>query len=174
MHPTPVDYGTDYVVIVHPVYDERTMDSNGNDKCCKCDKRLAREGCTQSACLLCCTDLSGCESHKKSRAQAQWKKDVLAGTTDIQVLAAQLRKRRIPEAPGKRFFRESGFLYQGDTVVIWDVQEYSRNSKWKDDAIRKSLRRRKATNPYDRPRLRINRQRFRRIMNDLYRIATES
>jgi hypothetical protein len=146
----------------------RTMDSHSNEKCSKCDKRLAREGCTQSACLLCCTDVSGCEPHSKSRAQAQWRKDVLEGATEIQRLAAQRRKLRIPEVPGKRFFRESGFVYQGDTVVIWDLHKYARNAKWRDDAIRKSLRRRKTITPADRPRLRINRQRFRRIMNELY------
>jgi hypothetical protein len=144
------------------------MESNSNEKCAKCEKRLAREGCTQAACLICCTDVSGCEPHNKSRAQAQWKKDVLAGQTEIQLLAAQRRKLRIPEVSGKRFFWESGFVYQGDSVVIWDLREFASNAKWRDDAIRKSLRRRKTTTSVDRPRLRINRRRFRRIMNELY------
>jgi hypothetical protein len=146
-----------------------TNDSSNIVRCRKCEKRLARDGCTQAACLVCCTDLVQCESHKKPRALAQWKQDVLAGTTEIQQLASKQRRLRIPDT-SKRFFRESGFVYQGDTVVIWNLCEFACNPKWRDDAIRKSIRRTKTTTGHNMaiPRLRINRRRFRQTMNDLF------
>ena len=135
-----------------------------NVKCGKCSKRMAREGCTQLACLQCCDDFNGCESHRKPRAHALWKEQVLAGTTDVQSLAAAKRKMRIPAG---RVFREPGFVYQGDTVVIWDLRAFARNPKWREEAIRKSIRRSKVT-PRHIPRLRNSRKRFRRLMTELY------
>lgn len=105
-------------------------------KCIVCSKRVAREGCTMTACLQCCTDDS-CESHRKPKANALWKAQVLEGTTDTQLLVKQIRSRAVC----KGRFREKGFRYQGDTIVIWDLRQYMRNQKWRDDAIRKSARR---------------------------------
>lgn len=143
--------------------------TSSNVKCVKCNRRLAREGCTQSACILCCEDLTGCESHRKPRLHALWKEQVLAGTTEVQQLAAAKRKMRIPS--GRRFFREPGFVYQGDTVVIWDLQAYAQNPKWRDDAVRKAVRRSKSTCHNNSPtfrRLRNSRKRFRRLMHEFY------
>lgn len=142
-----------------------------NAKCGKCNKRVAREGCTQLACLQCCDDETGCESHKKPRAHALRKEQVLAGTTEVQRLAAAKRSMRIPAG---RFFREPGFVYQGDTVVIWDLRAYARNPKWKEEAVRKSMRRSKATRHSLVRRLRNSRKRFHRIMNELFLASQES
>ena len=142
-----------------------------NAKCVKCNKRLAREGCTQSACLPCCDDVAGCESHAKPRAHALWKEQVLAGTTEVQQLAAAKLKMRIPAG---RFFREPGFVYQGDTVVIWDLRAYARNPKWREDAVRKSVRRSKAAVHSHVPRLKNSRKRFHRLMHELYLASQES
>jgi len=105
-------------------------------KCGLCSKRMSREGCTRQACLQCCSD-DNCESHRKSKENAIWKQQVLSGTTDVQNMVNAIRKKTIR----KGRFREIGFRYQGDTVIIWDLREYRRNSKWKEDAMRKSARR---------------------------------
>ena len=140
------------------------------NKCAKCQKRMAREACTQAACLNCCDDLEGCETHKKPRAQALLKEQILAGTTEVQKLAAAKRRMRIP-ASG-RFFKEPGFVYQGDTVVIWDVRAFARNAKWREDAVRKSARRQRALVLEDHHRtLRTSRKRFRRIVQNWYEEA---
>ena len=84
-------------------------------------------------------------------------------------------------------FHETNFLYQGDTIVIWDIQEYIKfdTNHNKNDALRKSIRRNKLHIPPTSSSLlalnsetarstvllRNNRKRFRRIMNDLYRMA---
>lgn len=137
------------------------------NKCSKCQKRLAREGCTQMACLNCCSDLDGCETHKKPRAQALLKEQILAGTTETQKLAAAKRRMRIPETG--RFFREPGFVYQGDTVVIWDLRAYASNPKWREDALRKSIRRKRARSlEAHRPPLRTSRKRFHRIVEKFH------
>jgi len=138
------------------------------NKCGKCQKRLAREGCTQLACLLCCSDVDGCETHKKPRAQALLKEQILAGTTETQKNAAAKRRVRIPETG--RFFREPGFVYQGDTVVIWDLRAYVSNPKWREDAQRKAMRRQRARGlEAHHPPLRTSRKRFHRIVEKLYR-----
>ena len=140
------------------------------NKCAKCQKRMAREACTQGACLTCCDDLEGCEVHKKPRAQALLKEQILAGTTETQKLAAARRRMRIPDSG--RFFKEPGFVYQGDTVVIWDVRAYARNPKWREDAVRKSVRRQRALVLKDHYRpLRNSRKRFRRIAEMWYEEA---
>lgn len=140
-------------------------------KCVKCTKRVAREGCTQTACLQCCED-QNCESHKKPRAHALWKEQVLAGTTHVQKLAAAKRNLRM----GKRFFREPGFCYTGDTVVIWDIRAYYRIPKLREDAIRKSLRRRNLSTSSEtqasRP-LRNSRKRFHRLVEERH-LATQA
>ena len=144
-------------------------------KCIKCNKRWAREGCTQKACLNCCDDLEGCETHKKPRAQAELKEQILAGTTEVQKLAAAKRKLRIP---ANNFFREPGFVYQGDTVIIWDIRAYVRDEKAaRDEAVRMSKRRAKhkrdteADAPTTVKPLRNSRKRFRRIWDDLFQAS---
>lgn len=44
-------------------------------------------------------------------------------------------------------FREPGFVYLGDTVVIWNIHEYLANPKWKEDALRKSMKRKERNIP---------------------------
>jgi hypothetical protein len=109
-----------------------------SSKCSKCQKRKGAEGCHQTACLACCDDLT-CVPHKRPREYAAWKAQVLQGSTLIQQRAAELRSRRIPDK--RRFVKEPGFVYTGDTIVIWNVREYLANPKWRDDAIRKCSRR---------------------------------
>jgi hypothetical protein len=111
-------------------------------KCVKCCTRLLRDGCTQMACLICCDDISNCEAHRKPRLQAEFKASIMEGTHFIQQEAARIRARRIPPMARRLLnIREPSILYQGDTVVIWDIRAYGANSKWKDDATRKSIRR---------------------------------
>jgi hypothetical protein len=69
-------------------------------------------------CFKCCTDIS-CSSHKQQRERATWKTQVLNGTTDIQLAAKEKRRKRLP----KGRFKEPGFVYLGDTVVIWDIRQ---------------------------------------------------
>lgn len=107
-------------------------------KCSICQKRKAAEGCVSQSCLSCCTDIN-CALHKRSREQAAWKAQVLDRATPVQLRAAELRARRITNRKG--FLKEPGFVYTGDTIMIWNVHEYLANTKWKDDAVRKCLRR---------------------------------
>ena len=95
-------------------------------------------GCTQSVCLKCCTDIQGCIVHKEQRDQAMFRDQVLQGTTDLQKALQEKRSKLIV----KGRFRESGFTYMGDTVIIWNLREYLANSKWKEEALRKSSKRR--------------------------------
>jgi hypothetical protein len=104
--------------------------------CSSCNKRRAREGCTVKGCFSCCDDTS-CEVHMKIKEQKAWKEKVLAGTTDVQKQAAQLRRNRL--TPGT--FREPLFQYVGDSIVLWNLRDYVKNPKWREEAIRKSKRR---------------------------------
>jgi hypothetical protein len=141
-------------------------------KCSVCHRRWALKGCTHNACAACCTDVA-CERHDKLREHAAWKEQVLAGTTDIQRQAQSTRARMLKP----RRFCEPGFLYQGDTVVIWNVRTYLQNAKWKEDAIRKSVRRKArrkdgggtASDMARHEQSRRNgKQRFRIVMEQLY------
>ncbi|GKY93210.1 hypothetical protein MPSEU_000288800 [Mayamaea pseudoterrestris] len=133
-------------------------------KCYKCHKRRP-EGCSKSACFACCDDLR-CVPHKRTRDQALLKTQILQGTTPIQLRAAEIRSRRIPDK--RRFVKEPGFLYTGDTIMIWNVREFLSNSKWKDDAIRKCLRRMERSKVGKKltaqKRLGNSRRRFRRFI----------
>jgi hypothetical protein len=143
-------------------------ESQTASRCAKCQKRKAREGCAQASCLFCCED-SVCEVHKKMRELKSWKEQVVSGETLVQLLAAEKRRQRIPSGR----CREPGFLYQGDTLVIWDLRTFSSNAKWKEDAIRKSKRRRAtqsnhALNAKSIGPLRNSRRRFALIVEELY------
>lgn len=130
-------------------------------------------GCTQSACLACCEDKT-CVTHKEVRAHAQWKEQVLAGTTDLQLLAKEKRSKAIPVGR----FKEQNFSYLGDTVVLWDLDQYFRNSAWREDAIRKSKKRRTRQLNHDlstgvaatskAPSKKARRQRFHDTMEALF------
>ena len=182
-------------------------------KCQKCNIRFGKEGCIHQWCSQCCIVDDDCVVHQKQRAMSLWKDQVLMGTTPIQLQAQERRKLRIRIGSGmesinnatcctatsstpttnsnhkrkRNFFYEPNFVYQGDTIVIWDIQEYITNPDSDliiNDAVRKSKRRNKFVVPTHgssptaamaAPRLlRNHRVRFRRIMNDLYVAATNN
>jgi hypothetical protein len=91
---------------------------------------------------------------------------VLSGTTREQKRAAAKRA----SAVRKGVFREPAFMYMGQTVTIWNFSDYMENPKWKDDAIRRSEKRRARLeiNRNSSVSLRNNRKRFHRIMESLY------
>jgi len=120
---------------------EETMTSTSpvavaTTKCVKCNKKQASKECTTACCLQCCED-TNCEKHKRSREQQLLKEQILAGTSDVQCMAQEKRSKLL--RPGR--FREPGFVYQGDTIVIWNIRDYLSNPKWREDAVRKSNRR---------------------------------
>jgi hypothetical protein len=112
------------------------------------------------------------------KEKQQWKEQVLAGTTDIQKQAREKRQLLLC----KKRFREPGFKYVGDTVMIWNIYEYAQNSKWRDDAIRRSNRRKALEQGYSVPSssqdmkqlqdsitpVRTSTKRFRRMFEKLY------
>jgi len=129
--------------------------------CRRCQKRNASKGCSVRACHVCCnrvaeaeaargeeedddydddaaTDAIACPQHAPLRAKQRWKQLVLEKRTDVQLYAAAKRKMMLPK---NKFHRERGFAYVGDTVVIWNIREYHKNPKWREDARRKSVRR---------------------------------
>ena len=122
-------------------------------------------GCTESACIACCEDAE-CEAHKEARQQTLWNKQILSGTTWIQELVKDKRSKLLP----KRRFREPGFTYLGDTVVVWNVRDYLANPKWKDDALRKANKRkaRAAESSSIGKPTETSRKRFRRLVEDRY------
>lgn len=147
-------------------------------KCSVCNKRPSVKECSMTACTQCCKD-EACERHKRLREQASWKERVIAGTTIIQVHAKEKRSKLLK--PGR--FREPGFVYQGDSVVLWSLRMYMSNPKWRDDALRKSNRRRARTTDAMAvedvarkisSRRRGNRQRrFRQFFNKKFEMASK-
>jgi hypothetical protein len=156
---------------------EPSPQTASSNKCMQCSKRFAVKGCTQTACTQCCCDET-CEKHKRLREQAEWKEQVISGTTWVQSEARMKRSKLLKHGR----FREPGFVYQGDTVIIWSLRDYIRNPKWREDALRKSNRRRARTTDVmeatdltkilSKPR-RSRRQRFHRMMESLYRKSLE-
>jgi hypothetical protein len=151
--------------------------SPNNKKCTQCSKRGAVKGCSQTACTQCCAD-DACEKHKRLREQAAWKEQVISGKTWVQSEARMKRSKLLKHGR----FREPGFVYQGDTVIIWSLRDYISNPKWREDALRKSNRRRARTTDameatdltqkLSKPR-RNRRKRFRRTMESLYKKSLE-
>lgn len=90
---------------------------------------------------------------------------MLSGTTDINKKAQAKRASTI--LPGS--FREPGFLYLNQTITIWNRNKFMENRKWKEDAIRRSEKRKARDASSKRPVLRNSRKRFRTIMEDFYR-----
>jgi hypothetical protein len=155
----------------------RIVDPTSSNKCTQCSKRFAVKGCAQTACTQCCCDET-CEKHKRLREQAEWKEQVISGTTWVQSEARMKRSKLLKHGR----FREPGFVYQGDTVIIWSLRDYVSNPKWREDALRKSNRRRARTTDaieatdltekLSKPR-RNRRKRFHRMMEILYRKSVE-
>ena len=144
--------------------------------CVFCQKRNATKDCPEKACTTCCpASAEACPKHAAMRAKQTWKSQVLEGTTVVQQLAAEKRRALLP----KNRFRESGFVYTGDTVVIWNLREYYyAHPKWRDEARRRSKRRQQieqdalavsdiGTNKFKK-RIYCNRKRFRRWVESKY------
>ena len=89
------------------------------------------KACSQKACIKCCTD-PNCEGHRDARE----KESIINGTHPINQMANA--KRALTIKPG--VFRDPAFKYMGESILIWSLTEYMANTKWKDEAIRKSLR----------------------------------
>jgi hypothetical protein len=143
--------------------------STENKKCFKCQKRMPSKGCVMACCVQCCDDET-CEKHLQIKEKQRWKEQVLAGTTELQKQAREKRQLLLY----KKRFREPGFKYVGDTVVIWNIYEYAQNSKWRDDAIRRSNRRKALEQDYSAPLplgqdiKQQSNKRFRRTFEKLY------
>lgn len=110
-------------------------------RCAKCQKRVATKGCVLASCLQCCDAGEKCEKHLQIKEKNQWKEQVIAGTTYIQVQAREKRRMMLHKQKRTTLLREPLFQYAGDTVVIWSIYAYNKNNDWRDDAIRRSNRR---------------------------------
>jgi hypothetical protein len=95
--------------------------------------------------------------------QAAFREKILSATTDVQ-LALQARRSKLIV---KGRFREPGFTYMGDTVIIFSLKAYLSNPKWKEGALRKSSKRR-ARDGKPVHVARNSRKRFRSVMQNLY------
>jgi hypothetical protein len=118
---------------------QRKRSKTTNLPCSICQRRQSRRGCSQMACATCCTDQNNCVAHKEARDKLLWKQQILDGTTTTNRLAQEMRQRKLPN----KQFREPGFCYLGDTVLIWSLKEFEKRTLWKEEAIRKSERRRR-------------------------------
>ena len=122
----------------------------------------------------------------------------MTGTTPIQIQAKEMRtSMRVNSNNGKnknttrsrdRFFRETGFEYLGDTVVIWNLSNYLDKPKWKEEALRKAAKRKQMmnnntgigtnimiSNDTKKGKRKLSRrQRCRRIMESLYQQSLQS
>jgi hypothetical protein len=90
----------------------------------------------------------------------------MAGNTTVQKAALDKRGKLIP----KGRFREGNFLYLGDTVVIWDLQQCMAAPRLKDEILRKSQKR-KAREVGSTKVVRNSRKRFHCVMEQLYQAS---
>jgi hypothetical protein len=103
---------------------------------------------------------------------------VLVGTTPLQRRAQDMRSKAIPSGR----FKESGFSYLGDSVVLWDLQQYMANPAWRDEAVRKSKKRLERKRNHDlgssvvgdATRKKGRRQSFQDTMERLYQQSLSS
>jgi hypothetical protein len=97
---------------------------------------------------------------------ASYRAAILARSTDPQRAALLERAKRI----SKGRFREPHFKYQGDTVVIWNIREFTHHREWRIETMKKTARKkRKWEAPVSLvPRIQSSRLRFRRILRQLY------
>lgn len=96
----------------------------------------------------------------------------MTATTPIQLEARGKRAKVINNKGKNSMFREKGFTYLGDTVVVWNLTEYLANKKWKEDALRKANKRRQQFQSMPstaKVHKGTRRKRFRCIMEDLYK-----
>ena len=90
-------------------------------------------GCLRYACFKCCDDMT-CKSHQERRK----KERIYDGTAPANMQAA--RKRSLAIRTGT--FRESAFRYLGETLLVWNFNDFMAVPKWRNDAIRRSKRHR--------------------------------
>ncbi|MEM1010237.1 MAG: hypothetical protein AAGJ35_14680 [Myxococcota bacterium] len=102
-------------------------------------------------------------SPEKKKDRDAFREAVLEGSTGIQQRAAQLRSQKT--RPGA--FREPNILYMNQTIEIWNLQRYLANPKLKEEAMRRSEKRR-ARETFQRKRLKPSRKRFRAIVEAKY------
>lgn len=126
--------------------------------------------CSQQACIKCCTD-DQCEGHREQREKEKEKLLISEGRHPLQLYAKMQRTSAVK--PGA--FREPAFRYHGETLLIWDIQTFMKNPKWRDDAVRKSRRYVETqlhdqiyANHHSRRRRESRSRRFKRVMNYLY------
>mmetsp|Transcript_35472 Transcript_35472/g.62265 ORF Transcript_35472/g.62265 Transcript_35472/m.62265 type:complete len:206 (-) Transcript_35472:232-849(-) len=105
-------------------------------KCKVCKKRLGRRNCLHQACVKCCTSPT-CEPHREARSVLKKKESILDGTDWITRTAAKKRSSKV----ARGVFFDSDIQYFGETVVIWDVNEFMEVPKWREDAMRRSRNR---------------------------------
>ncbi len=96
---------------------------------------LQYQDCLNQACVKCCTSPT-CQPHLEARKELKRKESLLEGTDYISRTAASKRASKV--TPG--MFHDANMQYFGETVVIWNVHEFWRNDKWREDAIRRSVR----------------------------------
>lgn len=149
--------------------------------------------CSQLACIKCCTDVDGCEGHRALREEKRRQDEILAGTSAVNVRAAKQRKMTV--TPGA-FPGEPAFRYLQESLIVWDCRQYLDNPKWREDAIRRSERNKRArevfvaagrssigkaeeedettTGPKKKKKKEGRKRRFQRIMNELYEASAKS
>jgi hypothetical protein len=66
--------------------------------------------------------------------QRRKNKSILDGTDDVTLAASAKRASKV--APG--MFYDASVHYFGDTAVIWDMREFMKVRKWREDAMRRS------------------------------------
>jgi len=132
--------------------------------------------CSQLACMKCCTDIDGCEGHRAMREEKRRQEEILDGTSAVNVRAA--KQRRMTVTPGA-FPGEPAFRYLQESLIVWDCRQYLDNPKWREDAIRRSERNKRAREVFAGgagkaeektfPKKKEGRKRrFQRIMTELY------
>ena len=106
----------------------------------------------------------------------------MAGTATINQMAA--RQRKLAIKPGA-FPGEAAFQYLNESLLVWDARAYMSNPKWREDAIRRSEKNKRAREVYlsslpssrgvkGSDKREGRRKRFSRIMNELYEASVKA
>ena len=82
----------------------------------------------------------------------------------VQRKAAQKRSHSIIE----KAFKEKKFAYMNQTILIWSLDEYLQNPKWRDDAIRKAEKRKAYESMDQKVVLKNSQKRFRALLERKY------
>lgn len=116
--------------------DEKDPDTNAPSDACKgsnCNRKFKKE-CIHSMCLNCCTGLSSestvCDVHRQI---------IVKKKEEEALLNEWLRKGSKKRSAFVHF--EDRFTDFRQTVVIWCLQDFSRNSKWSKETFDQQLRR---------------------------------